>query len=657
MSDHNSYASLIKGLYGAILVDCAEAYPQLAKEFRRDLKRLDSAIDCHGVGFALITMPAFGKHLDQCLSKGRLTPSGLNNFGALKDSPVPRLFRGLVLRVFDRQGNLLPDPDRQAVRYVRQLLGVGKRMRMTCSDIDKRKAVEQMVETDALVAPSNHDWLVEWPEDEEKEISEQSFADLPVFQPLPLFSLAGLDVTGFGEFAKTYPGLLQDVQLTADIISATLGSFDPTKWRNKQGPGAVSDNQKGAYKYDFLWWPERLETAFPYDLFALANWSCGSVNAPWGVGGQREKAARLIAVPKVLDKPRLIASEPVSHQWCQQTIRSYFYERTRLTLLGGFVDYANQTLSGDLALKASIDGSLSTVDLSEASDRISLPVVERLFRKNSSLLRALRASRSAFMEIPSDLHKSAPRVVKLRKYSTMGNATTFPVQSTLFTVLALACTMHVDHQKPSIRSIQELRGQVRVFGDDIVIPTRAVRVLLELLPALGLKVNVHKTFCDGNFRESCGVDAFMGVNVAPVRVLDVPDKARPGTIVSTVDVHNNLLDWGLPTAAAYLRKRVPPQIERSIPEVSHGSGCFGFATYGVPDNSRLKSRWSTTLSVRQRLCFHLKVKTETLEPKTSAGLLQFFTELSGVITSATSSIGWLASRPKIKLRLGWVSVG
>jgi len=654
MKDLQSYAEMVKGLLGAILADCTVEYPNLAKEFRRDKQRLDSAIDCHGVQFALITMPSACKLFDKSLADGRLSPFHLNNFGVDKTGIIPRLFRGLFLRVFDRQGDLLASPDTRAIQYIRQLLGVAKRMRIACDDVDIRKAVEHLIETDTAIASSSFNWLEEWSDEEIEQIGQQTFNSLLTGSPMPLMRASGL-TTPSEVYANGHHGLLDNVQLVADIIASNLGVFDPSQWRFRQGPGAVSDQTYDSYKYEFSVWPERLETSFPYAEFAVANWACVEESRSYEGRWDREIPARLIAVPKTLDKPRLIASEPVSHQWCQQSIRSYFYDRTRNSLLGWFVDYTNQTLSGDLALKASIDGCLSTVDLSEASDRISLPVVERLFRHNASLLRALRSSRSAYLR--QDIHPNAPKFLKLRKYSTMGNATTFPVQSTLFTVLALACTLYTDGVKPSMKAIARLRGQVRVFGDDIVIPTRAVGQLLELLPALGLKVNVDKTFYTGRFRESCGVDAYAGVNIAPARVLDVPEKARPGSIVSTVDVHNNFLSKGLFHTAAFLRKRVPPMIERKIMEVEHGSGMFGFQTFDRPDNHRLRSKWSRNLSRRMLECINPQVKTLTREPNSTAGLLQFFTESVETVTSAVSRIGNLTSRPKTKLGLRWVPVG
>ena len=104
MDDLKSYAEFVLGVYRALLVDCARHYPECAKEFDRDYKRLSSAIEQHGIRFTLDVMPSFRKHLDKCLREERLIPSHLIHFGCRHGEAIPRLFRGLTLRVFDRSG-------------------------------------------------------------------------------------------------------------------------------------------------------------------------------------------------------------------------------------------------------------------------------------------------------------------------------------------------------------------------------------------------------------------------------------------------------------------------------------------------------------------------------------------------------------------------
>jgi hypothetical protein len=90
----------------------------------------------------------------------------------------------------------------------------------------------------------------------------------------------------------------------------------------------------------------------------------------------------------------------------------------------------------------------------------------------------------------------------------MGNATTFPVQSLIFWAVCVATLESSGFHQPN---------EVYVFGDDIIVPAVATPLIMETLAAYGLKVNQRKSFYIGAFRESCGVDAYKGVDVTPIR--------------------------------------------------------------------------------------------------------------------------------------------
>lgn len=573
MVDKNSYAEFVLGTLNALLKDCALAYPALTKEFVRDSSRLSSAIESHGIRFALDTMPAMRKHLDKCVAQQHLTLSHLTHFGpGRKGEVVPRLFRGLFLRVFDRSGVLKCDADAHALRLLRQLLGAVRKMKLECDLGDRCEAVAEFFRIDAAVHPGTLKWADRDGLDETK-----------------------LDALSFEEIAQDGPGqaCLEDtpavanisyeharcIQRVADYISSKLGSFDPGEWRFKHGPGAVADQDFGAYRYAFETWPDRLERVFPYADFAHANYACAvpdlCTSKP-GLAFLNEKPARLHAVPKTITTPRLIASEPVALQWCQQAIRDYMYTRVSETLLSNFVDFRRQGLNGNLALEASHSRSHATIDLSSASDRISPWHIERLFRKTPTLLMALQATRSVWMV--QDIDKKSPKYHLLRKFSTMGNATTFPVQSLFFLSIALGTLVHVRKARISDMFFRFLgRDTVRVFGDDIIVPEDCAEQVVQALEAFNLKVNTNKTFTEGNFRESCGVDAFNGHDVTTVSILDLPERARPGSVVSSVDVHNNLCEEGYMHTAQYIQKTVARVVSSKIQCVSHGSGAFGWS--------------------------------------------------------------------------------
>lgn len=649
--NQKSCVEFVLGAYDALLVDCASQYPELTKEFDRDFVRLSSAAERHGEKFFLETMPAFRKHFDKCLDQRRLTSSRLIHFGSDKRGGViPRLFRGLILRVFDRSGVMRHEPDGEAIRLIRQLLGVVRKLRKEASIRDRGNAVREFFRLDQEVKYGTLTWDDHTAFDT-SALHTLSFAELHA----DLKSKAGPDFFQTEPLSIPPSELLDTLQQVADLVSSQLGVFNAWEWKPRHGPGAVSDRKFGSYKYEFDCWPERLERAFPYADFAHANYACANPLALVDSdtrGLYHEFPAKLCAVPKTITTPRLIAAEPVPLQWCQQILRDYFYKRVESTFIGNFVDFRRQELNGDLALQASIRSSHATIDLSSASDRISCWHVERLFRRLPSLVDSMQASRSAWIE--QDICRFSPKYAYIRKYSTMGNATTFPVQSLFFVSLALASLCYVRKLPVNYTTMRKLgRKQVRVFGDDIIVPADCSGVLLELLKALSLKVNPNKTFTDGNFRESCGVDAYGGHDVTTVSILDVPRGASPGSIVSSVDVHNNLCEKGMMHLAAYIRKTAGRIARNRIRFVQHGSGLFGWSSLYGEEPLNLKVRWNRSLQRREVQCLKLRVSEQRASAKETAGLLQFFTEAPSKVTSAVSTLGYLTRRPKVGLTLGW----
>jgi len=197
---------------------------------------------------------------------------------------------------------------------------------------------------------------------------------------------------------------------------------------------------------------------------------------------------------------------------------------------------------------------------------------------------------------------------------------------------------------------------VRVFGDDLIVPKDCAGSVVDALHAFGLKVNPAKTFLTGNFRESCGVDAYAGHDVTTISVLDAPMKAKPGSIVSSVDVHNNFCSRGFYETAAYIQKTVAQSGYRSIRTVTHGSGAFGWFPNFISPEAVLETRLSRDHQVRQIRCLVLKTKQRRNQAVGSAGLLQFFTEAAKVVQASTSILGSLIQRVKTSLSLDWVAL-
>jgi len=270
------------------------------------------------------------------------------------------------------------------------------------------------------------------------------------------------------------------------------------------GPGA-STTPKGQR---WTKWYECIESCYPYsDYFSLYF---NSDSYPCMDEPSKECiTADLIAVPKDSRGPRLICIHPAESIWIQQGLRVGL-ERAicmRRSSHGpwpsGHILFDDQSLNGRIALLSSKSRRYATLDMKEASDRISEPLVQILFGSKYKWFGSCRAQkyhvRDSSLGIPDgDIHSYAP----------MGNATTFPVQSLVFWAICCASLQYRGFHQP---------GAVFVFGDDIIVPSEAAEFVIDDLESFGLLVNRTKSFWRGGFRESCGIDAFNGVDVTPVR--------------------------------------------------------------------------------------------------------------------------------------------
>lgn len=202
---------------------------------------------------------------------------------------------------------------------------------------------------------------------------------------------------------------------------------------------------------------------------------------------------RLTFVPKDAKVLRPIVVEPSLNGMVQLGIGAYLKGRI---LRHTGLDLTDQDRNRRLACKGSIDGSLATIDLSSASDTISMGLVSDLLPPVWVEFLAQYRSESVIYD---DVH------IRLEKFSSMGNGFTFELESLIFWALAWGCCHHLG------LPVDDLG----VFGDDIIVPTPAVGLLFEVLDWCGFWVNPTKSYWEGQFRESCGADWLAGKDVRP----------------------------------------------------------------------------------------------------------------------------------------------
>lgn len=650
MISHKSYAEYVLGLYGAMFSDIASQDPGLRIECERDYKRLLSAIEQMGLPFFLETLPAFGKHFDMCLSNECLTRSGLAHFRPYsRKSPIPRLFKGLMLRIFDVSGVLKSDPDVASIKAVRQLCSAVKRLRVDCPEPKVWKQIDEFFKIDGEVMAGSLCWDNSFDFDP-SHCRDLKFGDHIYAGPAaPLFEYKSEPAP-----LPYESGVTDAIQFVADVTCSELGRYIPTEWGVRHGPGAVSDLSPDGYKYHFRHWPDKLEKCFPYSDFAFANWdelARLASDEDYDPDLRHEPPSKLIAVPKAYSGPRLICSEPTAHQWCQQSIRDYLMTRVSKTSLRSAINFRSQTLNQALARVASKSGSHSTIDLSSASDRISPWLVERLFRLRPELLDCMHSVRTRW--VTQRLDKKSPKFSMLRKFSTQGSALTFPVQTYLFATLCIGAVLYKRGLLFSIANIRKCAREVQVYGDDLIVPVDCHDLVLEVLTHFRLKVNPAKTFRNGKFRESCGYDAYDGTNVSKVSVISVPAVSKPEAVLSAVDTHNNLLNAGWECAARFVREQVEKLGRYGFDFVDPQSGAIGWHTLDGLRNPRLKRRWNPDLQ-RSEVRTTLPIGgARRIAMDSSAMVLQYFTECHTLPEPETTRLGKSSLRDPLKLRWVW----
>jgi len=236
-------------------------------------------------------------------------------------------------------------------------------------------------------------------------------------------------------------------------------------------------------------------------------------------------SSRSSFVPKSEDISRMICTEPSLNMFFQLGLGNLIEERLRKSFN---LDLSTQpVINQQLARRGSIDGQFSTIDLSSASDSISLALCKEIFP--TWFFETLCEIRSPHTVLDGES-------VRLDMVSTMGNGFTFPLQTFIFSCLIRAAYRHtnIDVDDKGLKNWG-------CFGDDLIVDKLAYRSVVRLLGILGFQLNNSKSFNEGHFRESCGADWFYG---QPVRGVYL----RKLNSVQDIYVAINLLnDWSAVT--------------------------------------------------------------------------------------------------------------
>ena len=674
-----------------LIKDVLAVYPSLKGSLSKDMDRL--ALNCQSRGLTVFTLdlPELHSLLLAGLESGRLSLEGPYSTAVSSKIRVPRLFCGLWLRIFDKSGCLLPEVDVNALFFLRQLLVLGKKIEVDCSEDRIQAKLGDYHDIERKLRKPSFTWecdelrLIQSGEDDPHIEGQLSTGDRghhgrdlydhgDLFDPVPEEAFFGID-HGFtlrhaadenrklpfdlmhvhlgqaldhvnhdkSATLDLYPAreevegaetvkiddnlLLSQIQRVADLIFGTFDVFDPIAYSAimesdalgtgfKHGPGAVAEQLKNWEKSRFPNWPQKLQNTFPYEL-------CGkTAGDPSDRPLNHERAARLLCVPKTAKGPRLIAAEPTAHQYCQQILLKFLFDQSRShPVVGGMIDFKDQNKSGALVLQASLDRNLATVDLSDASDRLTCWTVERMMRTNPPLLLALHAARTRYVWDGNSQHKD---FLSLRKFASQGTATTFPVMSLVMLCIALGASLE-PLERVTIARLREYRNQVRVFGDDIILPKHGYARLVRAMDLLELKVNVAKSYVHGHFRESCGTDGYLGHNVTPIKPKTLVADS-PASCMAVVDTSNNLWNEGLFNAATTCQDLLPVSILHRLRIVGKNEAGFsGLTSFCGSDERHLRSRWNPRLHRDEVYVWQIQTKQSRHERGGFDALLDFFT--------------------------------
>jgi hypothetical protein len=457
---YTEYMDMLCALYR----DVASALPaQNIIEHTRDLALIRRRFKCEGVTFLTKTLPLYGKAIDKALSRG--TPLEVPAFAKRRESKAPRFLGWLVREMFNEEGLERDFSNPIALVYLRQLLYLFYKLEMPYAEKDVQRVLNDFVQTDAGLGKA---WHISDP----LHKLELEFGRHLVCRVLgnvdPRFIMPrhgpGSVATGekldekayftrdFEELTSVYP-LDEYFYMNAAHVSDCLASG-----------GIHTRNDKGEL---LPWKSVKHGTAkvvlVPKDSRGPRLISMEPLEIQWIQQGQCERLVKRLESHWLTAGNINFTSQDTNRYLAWRS--SFQEDRTRMlevpvTSVGGKdrsvwinvrgrdkVDYPKSLgpafpaegigYPSTLAMlrntpfdsegrkpsksdKWICGADLVTIDMKEASDRVSVGHVVNLFPSN--WVEALMASRSSHTELPDG------KVIALNKFAPMGSAFAFPLK-------------------------------------------------------------------------------------------------------------------------------------------------------------------------------------------------------------------------------------
>jgi hypothetical protein len=500
MEYSNSYLDFYLGMMCELHRDIAQCYSVSKRQRDAEIRLIKSRYRHEGLSFFTKALPRLGKAVDTALANG----THLSIQGFSLDGQVPKFLGYLLRRVFSACGLELDQPDPIALKHFRQFVYLLYKLEVPYGQHTEDSVVQAFKQTETDLVNLNEDsFSAEW------------------------------------------------VVQARNFVTRVVSPLDPYRIKPRHGPGSVATGEHVCDKTHFMRIYDSLERVYPF-----TEWMCFNLNHvadSWCdksrvIQSVSEPTAKVVLVPKDSRGPRLISCEPLEIQWIQQGLGRALQDLIeRSPYTRGHVNFACQQVNRDLALEGSRTGEWVTLDMKEASDRVSLKLVETLFEGHPLLLDALKATRSTRTKLPDGT------VIPLNKFAPMGSSLCFPVESLIFYALAVSAIRHAG------TPWREAMRSVYVYGDDIIVKKKDYVILMQLLPTVGLMFNSSKCCTAGFYRESCGCDAYVGVNITPSRLRTVWSHRRtedPSGLLSYVAFYNAMYGMAHHHVAEYVKQKL-----------------------------------------------------------------------------------------------------
>lgn len=540
-SDVQPFYEVVK----ALLQDARNLLPYRDADYFRDLDLLERRSVCEGISFYTSTLPNLASGLLNLLETNR---ANFPNFALKRKKGKTLRYPCFLSGLFSLIGNSDGETETNAVKVIYQIGASFKKLKGPYS-------------VDVL-----HDFVKEF---------------VAVDNSLP--TICGEPELMIMSHARKYIE-----QLFRPVIS------DPDVFYSgiipRPGPGATNTKVEHPYRFQPNRVYKQLDDVFPwYEWFYATPWE-----QYIAVGGFLDiyrnqiqaPSSRFAFVEKTRSKPRGICIEENEMQYMQQGVKHFLYEWIENhPLTKGRINFSDQSVNANLALTSSYSRSNATIDMSEASDRISRDLVLELFQDIPCIREALDALSTRRIQFPVNL---GVEDLMSRKFAPMGSGLCFPVMSLVHWALIRAIlylSMHND----------EVLDEVYVYGDDIVLPSSVSQAVFDWLPRFGMKLNKNKSFVTGFFRESCGVHAYKGVDITPVYFKYTPNTVENAAVAQSVIQNEcDLFNKGFTHTAHLLRVWNP------LPYVLASSPILGWKRLSPPSMCCHESDTKNTFGCKVR---------------------------------------------------------